>query len=65
MACSNECLGGCYNPQQKMKLADTQDECFACKHYLSPMSADKFSANGYHGCWPNCSKGFVTVKYFK
>ena len=61
--CSNECLGGCLDSSDGLKLDRTQDECFACKNYLSPMKIQQFSPNGNHVCWPQCSTGYVEVRY--
>ena len=65
MRCSSECLGGCLtkdDDNRQLKLASTQNECYSCKNFLSPMSSEKFSSHGNHGCWPKCSEGFVSVR---
>ena len=65
MRCSSECLGGCLtkdDDNRQLKLAKTQNECYSCKNFLSPMSSEKFSSHGNHGCWPKCSEGFVSVR---
>ena len=65
MRCSAECLGGCLTKDdnnRQLKLSKTQNECYSCKNFLSPMSSEKFSTHGNHGCWPKCSEGFVSVR---
>ena len=65
MRCSGECLGGCLTKDdnnRELKLSKTQNECFSCKNFLSPMSSEKFSEHGNHVCWPKCSLGYVMVR---
>ena len=65
MRCSGQCLGGCLTKDEwnkELKLSDTQDECFSCKNYLSPMKSEQFSNHGNHACWDRCSSGFVSVR---
>ena len=66
MRCSSECLGGCLtrdDNNRELKLSKTQNECYSCKNFLSPMSSEKFSAHGNHVCWPQCSIGYVVVSF--
>ena len=65
MRCSDQCLGGCLTKDEKGEdihnLDYTQDECFSCKNYLSPLSASQFSDRGNHVCWMECTEGYVSV----
>ena len=62
MTCSSECLGGCMDTDNS-KISETQNHCYSCKHYLSPMSNERFNnETGYHACWSNCSTGFLSVR---
>ena len=67
MRCSGQCLGGCLTKDEEnkeLKLSDTQDECYSCKNYLSPMNSEQFSNHGNHACWDRCTFGFVSVRRF-
>ena len=74
MRCSNECLGGCHTKgdnNKELKLIETQDECYSCRNYLSPLKGKQFSPSGNHVCWSEvpgaqrpCGTGFVSVSIF-